>query len=89
VLMWGGPVRPADLGVVSARDIAPTVLHLAGLPVSDELDGRVMSGGLDEAFQREHPIARVARYGRRPASTAASGFDAEMVEELRSLGYIQ
>jgi hypothetical protein len=89
VLLWGGPARHADVGTVSERDIAPTVLHLVGLPVSAELDGRVIEGALDEEFQRAHPIARVERYGRRPPSTAASGFDADMVEELRSLGYIQ
>jgi hypothetical protein len=32
----------------------------------------------------------VARYGRRPsARPAESRFDREMVEELKSLGYIQ
>ena len=89
VVLWGGPVRRADIGAVSARDVAPTVLHLVGLPVSAELEGQVMSEAFDPEFRRRRPIERVARYGRRAPSTAASGFDAEMVEELRSLGYIQ
>ena len=89
VLMWGGPVRAADIGIVSARDIAPTVLHLTGLPVSAELDGRVLEDALDEGFRKKYPITRVPRYGRRRASPAASGFDRQMVEELKALGYIQ
>lgn len=89
VLLWGGPARTTDLGVVSARDVAPTVLHLVGLPVSTELDGRVLEEAFDDRFCRSHPIRRVPRYGRRRVPPAASGFDREMVEELKALGYIQ
>jgi type I phosphodiesterase/nucleotide pyrophosphatase len=86
----GGPARPADLGVVSSRDIAPTVLHLAGLPASRELDGAVLEAALDPAFAAAHPVRRVATYGRRPAARAAeSAFDQAMVDELKSLGYLQ
>ena len=45
---------------------------------------------LDPAFRAGHPVRRVSGYGRRTASGAAdSAFDRDMVEELRSLGYIQ
>jgi hypothetical protein len=88
-LAWGGPARGADLGTVSSRDVAPTVLHLVGLPVSGELDGRVLEAAFDDGFRSAHPVAHVARYGRRRAGAAASGFDREMIEELRALGYIQ
>jgi hypothetical protein len=86
----GGPVRPSDLGLVSSRDIAPTVLHLAGLPRSRELDGSVLEAALDPAFAGAHPVRQVATYGRRPAARAAeSAFDQAMVDELKSLGYLQ
>ena len=42
LVLSGAPVAPGDLGAVSERDVAPTVLHLLGLPKSRELDGRVL-----------------------------------------------
>jgi hypothetical protein len=90
IALLGGPVRPVDLGRFSSRDVAPTVLHLAGLPRSRELDGQVREDALRPDFRRAHPVREVARYGRRPQARAAeSAFDRDMLEELRALGYIQ
>ena len=70
--------------------MAPTVLHLLGLPVSGELEGAVVEAALSDAFRAANPLRRVATYGRPPAGRARdSAFDREMLEELRSLGYIQ
>jgi hypothetical protein len=86
----GGPVAATDLGLVSERDLAPTVLHLLGLPVSRELDGRVLEEVLAPGFRAQHPLRFVAAYGRRAApQPAQSEFDQQMLEELRSLGYIR
>lgn len=86
----GPAVQPGDLGVVSPRDVAPTVLHLLGLPVSRELDGRVLEAALTTTFRAANPLRFVASYGRRPPARAAeSAFDRDMLEELRSLGYIR
>lgn len=90
LVLSGGPVAPGDLGVVSGRDVAPTVLHLLGLPKSRELDGQVLEAALSEAFRRDHPVRLVDSYGRRPPSRAAqSDFDQDVLEQLKSLGYIQ
>jgi hypothetical protein len=91
LLISGPPVAAAtDLGLVSARDIAPTVLHLSGLPISAELDGQVIEAAFAAAFRAAHPVRHVPAYGRRPAARAAeSSFDREVLEELRSLGYIR
>jgi Type I phosphodiesterase / nucleotide pyrophosphatase len=86
----GGPARATDLGEVSERDIAPTVLHLLGLPVSREFEGRVLESALAPAFTTTHAIRTVANFGRRAAiGHAESAFDRDMLEELKSLGYIQ
>ncbi len=88
-VMAGGPAVAGDAGEVSERDVAPTVLHLLGLPVSGELEGHVVESALAPAFRAAHPVRRVERYGRRAAARAAeSSFDREMMDELRSLGYI-
>jgi hypothetical protein len=91
LLVLAGPaVAPADLGSVSERDIAPTVLHLLGLPRSRELDGQVLEAALSASFRRDHPVRSVDSYGRRqPSRPADSAFDQEVLEQLRSLGYIQ
>jgi Type I phosphodiesterase / nucleotide pyrophosphatase len=89
VLAVGGPVQAGELGTVSERDLAPTILHLVGLPVSEEMQGRVWAEALTPAFRQAHPVRTVARYGRRRPAPTASGFDREMLQELRSLGYVQ
>jgi hypothetical protein len=86
----GAIVRAGDLGTVTERDVAPTVLHLAGLPRSDELEGRVLEDALSPAFRAAHPVRTVTSYGRRFAGRPAeSAFDRDMLEQLRSLGYVQ
>lgn len=88
--MAGGPVAAGDIGVVTERDVAPTVLHLLGIPRSAELDGRVLEEAFSPAFRAAQPVRHVASYGRRaPSAPARSDFDRAMLEELRSLGYIR
>ena len=90
LVLAGPPVEPGDLGSVSERDVAPTILHLLGVPRSRELDGRALEPALRESFRRDHPLRTVDSYGRRPASRPAdSAFDQDVLEQLKSLGYIQ
>jgi hypothetical protein len=90
LVVAGGPAVVADLGTASERDVAPTVLHLLGLPKSRELDGQTLEPALAEAFRRDHPVRLVDSYGRRPASRPAqSDFDEQVLEQLKSLGYLQ
>jgi hypothetical protein len=91
LIVVAGPIAaPGPLSAAGERDVAPTVLHLLGLPVSDELEGAVLEAALAPAFRAAHPVRRVASYGRRaPGPPRDSAFDREMLEELRSLGYIQ
>ena len=61
-----------------------------GLPKSRELGGRVLDAALSASFRSAHPVREVESYGRRThAGPRESGFDRQMLEELRSLGYIQ
>jgi len=90
LVLTGPAIAPGDLDAVSERDVAPTVLHLLGMPKSRELEGRVLEAALSEAFRREHPLRSVDTYGRRPpARPADSAFDQDVLEQLKSLGYIQ
>lgn len=71
-----------------ALDIAPTILNILGVPISRELRGRV----LHVSPLGPHEPRFVAAYGR-PISTAPSRtgapLDQEMIDRLRSLGYIK
>jgi predicted AlkP superfamily phosphohydrolase/phosphomutase len=40
-LAWGPEVRADDLGTISIKDIAPTLLHLHGLAIPTDLEGEV------------------------------------------------
>ena len=90
IALSGASVVAGPIGAGGERDVAPTILHLMGLPVSDELEGRVLESALSPAFRSAHPVRRVPSYGMRPPGRLReSAFDREMLEELRSLGYIQ
>jgi len=87
---------PPIAGNVSVRgrpvDIAPTILHALGIPVSRELAGVPLTSFFDPAFLHRYPVRQVPTYG--PPSVqrqARSGqpLDQEMIDRLRSLGYVK
>ena len=90
IALSGANIAAGAMAPGGERDVAPTVLHLLGLPVSDELEGSVLEAALSRGFRAAHPVRRVPSYGLRPQGPLReSAFDREMLEELRSLGYIQ
>ena len=71
------------------RDLMPTMAWLLGLPLSEQLAGGVLTDAFEEKFVSEHPVERIPSYGARQSSHGlASPEDEEMLERLRSLGYI-
>lgn len=85
-----------ELTRVTVLDIAPTILALSALPVADDMDGRVIEEAIDPGFLERHPVTSVATYERESSGAAGaeseepkeSPLDEEILEELRSLGYI-
>lgn len=85
---WGPSFkRGTTLEAVSLLDVAPTVLHLLGLPVARDMEGHVP----EQAFVDARPLRWIATYetGRRATQGADSPVDEELREQLRSLGYIK
>ena len=92
----GGPGLKRDERVYGASvlDVAPTVLTLFGLPVGEDMDGRVVVG----AFEEPPPIQRVPTWedGQPPATAAAevspvsasAPTDRAAIEQLVALGYL-
>lgn len=75
-------------------DVTPTLLYLLGLPVPDDLDGRVLL----EAFTEEHvashgnPVRGGSSGGpssERSANTYSDDESDQVAERLRGLGYIE
>jgi len=77
----GAPIENAGI-----LDVAPTLLALLGLPASEAMPGRVLTEPLSI-----RPLPRIATYeeGSAPGQPAdGSSVDAEVLEKLRSLGYV-
>jgi len=90
-----GPVIKADAGTdkASIMDVAPTILHLSGVPIPKEMDGRVLEEILTPEFADSHPI-EISKEDSGPAASGPkddySNEDEEAISErLRSLGYIE
>jgi predicted AlkP superfamily phosphohydrolase/phosphomutase/tetratricopeptide (TPR) repeat protein len=98
-LMAGPQVKPGALDTTSLLDVAPTALYLLGLPKGEDMPGRVVEEALAPEFLARFPRRAVPTYesiGRplQPPGTLVAGGGAqgqvekEMMEKLRSLGYI-
>ncbi|HVL67292.1 MAG TPA: alkaline phosphatase family protein [Vicinamibacterales bacterium] len=75
-----------------AIDVAPTLLHALGLPISRELSGAPVLGVFAGEFVKRYPVRQVDTYGRRTAPAVlrqGQPLDQEMIERLRSLGYVR
>jgi predicted AlkP superfamily phosphohydrolase/phosphomutase len=91
-LAYGKPIRPGVwLNDAQIVDVAPTALHLAGLPVPEDMDGHVLL----DALQPEYADPAAVRYG--PPAARGSAGPAEVMsaeeqsileERLRGLGYV-
>lgn len=56
MLLWGhGIERGVDIGTVSLEDLAPTVLRLSGVHLGADMDGRVLTAAITDAFEAANP----------------------------------
>lgn len=72
-------------------DLAPTILHLMGVPVPDNMDGNVLVGMLTEEFVKDNPVKlNLSENSKNAGSGDYSATDEDKVKEhLMSLGYIE
>jgi predicted AlkP superfamily phosphohydrolase/phosphomutase len=80
-----GVRRRASISGANLMDLAPTILHLVGLPVKSEMDGRVLT----DILEMPAPV-RYEEVQTDIAQEAGLSADetAEVEERLRSLGYL-
>jgi hypothetical protein len=91
IFLAAGPdIRPGPVTGLTIREVMPLLAALKGLPVADDLEGRLRPDLFTPSFL-ETPVRRIASYGRRGAIAVAADAaeaDAEMLERLRALGYV-
>jgi predicted AlkP superfamily phosphohydrolase/phosphomutase len=84
---FAGPGRAEGLSLI---DLTPTILHLLGLPVPIDMDGRVLTETLDPAWSAAHPIVpgepAVAEAGKKLDLSEAER--EEIRNRLRGMGYV-
>ena len=79
-------------GSINSVDVAPTLLHVLGIPASRALAGRPALQAFAPEFLSRYPVREVTTYGDpNVGRTVRQGqpLDDEMVERLRSLGYVR
>jgi arylsulfatase A-like enzyme len=92
-LAQGEPIRQGyEVQGAKIIDLAPTLLHLLGVPAPDDMDGRVLQDILTEEFNREFEVQTTAASGLAAVTHGSgeyTGEDEKTIEDrLRSLGYV-
>lgn len=92
-LLAGPAIRPGTaLTGAAIVDLAPTLLHLSGVPTPAHMEGRVLVEALTSDWQASHPLQQVgfAGYAAQEMDTGLTPEETAVVEaHLRSLGYIE
>ncbi len=97
VLAARGPGILPGTRLENARleDVAPTLLYAMGLPVPAGLDGTVLMNWFTAAYRAERPLQMSSPERRQPEVSRSRepalppGGEAEVMEHLRALGYIE
>ena len=92
-IMAGGPVKKGiELKGCNIIDVAPTVLYLMGQSIPGDMDGKVLTAGIEPAFVAEHPPEIEGAERGASDSSESSDFSEEesglIAERLKALGYI-
>jgi len=82
----GYEMQPAEM-----PDVAPTILHLTGQAIPEDMDGRVLEELFVDGFMKDHPIRKVKvddlpEIHRKEFSKEETE---ELADKLRSLGYLE
>lgn len=95
ILFVKGPSIREGTEVMGARieDLAPTILYLVGMPIPEDMDGRVLKGLFkDSVWQAAPPVFIRGEVGVGRVAMESSGYSAREEEEIRErlsgLGYM-
>jgi hypothetical protein len=88
----GSVAASRSLATVSPHVIAPTILRGLGAPVASDLPAQALEEVWIESFRETYPRRTVPTWGQRrgaPSPAAGRSLDREMIERMRSLGYVR
>ena len=94
VIIIKGPDIKAGYKIKNAHvyDVLPTLLHLLGRPVAEDMDGKVIAEAFKDDFLKSHPVKTIPTYEggtERKIAPENKDIDKKTLEDLRSLGYIK
>jgi predicted AlkP superfamily phosphohydrolase/phosphomutase len=94
ILIGRGPALKAGSEIENARliDLAPTLLYLLGLPVPEDMDGKVLTNAFRSDFLTAHPLQAGNASGVSETDRPSGYTDeesAKVEERLRALGYVE
>jgi len=94
VVISGPDIRRGDtVGNVTVLDVTPTILHLFGLPVANDMRGVVVKDFFSRSFLEKHPVVTIDTYETSRSEARPepieSPVDEELMRRLKALGYIQ
>ena len=93
IILHGSMVIPASkVHGATIYDVFPTVLYLLGLPLPTDIRGALLRQALRPSHLKENPPLTIASYGYRtdaPLTGASSPMDEQIIENLKSIGYLQ
>jgi len=97
ILILNGPgVRKSGMQeeTVHVYDIIPTILALCNMPVGKDMDGKVITAGIESDFLHKYPVHYINSYedfGESDKDDGKRGFSDEesrnLREQLKNLGY--
>jgi predicted AlkP superfamily phosphohydrolase/phosphomutase len=94
ILVARSPIFQSDLELENARliDVSPTILHLLGVPVPEDMDGHVLEKIFKSDFLATHPLRSGAASGISGSDRSGGYTDeesAKVEERLQALGYLE
>lgn len=93
VAIGPGIRRDTQISEVSIVDLAPTILHLLGIGVPDDMDGRVLTEILEPDYLTVHPVKQVDPASGFEPGESEDVYSAEetaaIQARLRALGYTE
>jgi len=88
-LTWGKPIRSGQLNNPRLEDLAPTILHLMGLPIPAHMDGRPLIEALADDIHLPPPQLGPGLLSRSLQVSGLNEEDEQIVRKrLTDLGYV-
>jgi predicted AlkP superfamily phosphohydrolase/phosphomutase len=95
ILMMKGPEFKTSTRIspkAHLEDITPTILALLGIPVGEDMEGRVLKEVFEDDFLQQYPLRTIPSHDRGKvfhAKATLSNEDDLLKDKLRALGYIE